>query len=906
MSRVAYSATKDIFIRDVLLNKFIPKMCEGARLNHIGGAESEIRSWQNNAPNVRNLLELSRVPNDIIVSFEYKVPNGGRIDCMLYGVGKNNLDNVIHIELKQWSNNSVQELYDNGVFMVDAFVGGTYRPVCHPSQQVANYQTHLLNFIEELNTVQTNLEGVAYCYNYNSQANPNALYANHYRAILDKHNLYSGDEIENLAQRLHELLCNGSGLEIFNRITSSRIRQSKTLIDAAANMFQGITEFSLLDDQITASETIFAEVKRAYLKKGEKTVIIVKGGPGTGKTVIALHVLAQMAQKGNASNMYFTTRSKALRESLKLQLQNVTLENGNVANASDMIANIFHFKPFHFAEGEVDLLLVDEAHRVQQSANYMGDKFYEQTYLPQVVSLMYCSKVCVFFIDDNQAIKSDEIGNSHDIKEAALKYKEYVNNHKESDFYKKLLKTKKSLEKNIEKRKELAILYADDTTKQLILSKLDEKIAEQQRELTKEDCINHVVSHLNSSIQIIELGLKSQVRCNGSDNYLDWLDEVLYRPSNLVNARFSKGEYDFRIFDSPHKLYEKIKSLDAPHSNPKQIARIAAGYCWRWSTTLMPNGDLVKDVRIGDFEMPWETNNVRAKGEFRDLYASSADTWAIEPQGINQIGCIFSIQGFEIDYIGVILGPDIKYDEENDCLVGVMGNNIAVTSNDPETYNRHIRNAYRVLMSRGKRGCFIYSCDPKVSAFFMKCMEQKIYDLSFSQEISIAAEPEKMYPRIITEEEYSDLSDKTNFLPLYSLRAACGVFEGEQDVSTEGWVDVSNYGFRANSHKHFVVHAKGNSMLPKIKDGDLCVFEWYKGGSRNGEIVLVQCQDYDTDYSARYTIKKYYSEKQKTEESWEHQKIELHPLNRDGYNTIILEESDENQYLTIGTLKKVL
>ena len=188
----------------------------------------------------------------------------------------------------------------------------------------------------------------------------------------------------------------------------------------------------------------------------------------------------------------------------------------------------------------------------------------------------------------------------------------------------------------------------------------------------------------------------------------------------------------------------------------------------------------------------------------------------------------------------------------------------------------------------------------------MKCMEQKIYDLSFSQEISIAAEPEKMYPRIITEEEYSDLSDKTNFLPLYSLRAACGVFEGEQDVSTEGWVDVSNYGFRANSHKHFVVHAKGNSMLPKIKDGDLCVFEWYKGGSRNGEIVLVQCQDYDTDYSARYTIKKYHSEKQITEELWEHQRIELHPLNRDGYNTIILEESDENQYLTIGTLKKVL
>jgi hypothetical protein len=165
MSRVAYSATKDVFVKDVILNRFIPKMREGARLNHIGGGDSEIRSWQSNAPSVRNLLELSQIPDDIIVSFEYKVPNGGRIDCMLYGEGNNGRKNVIHIELKQWGNNSVSELYDTGVFKVDAFTGGGYRAVCHPSQQVLNYQTHLLNFVEELNADDTNLEGLAYCYN---------------------------------------------------------------------------------------------------------------------------------------------------------------------------------------------------------------------------------------------------------------------------------------------------------------------------------------------------------------------------------------------------------------------------------------------------------------------------------------------------------------------------------------------------------------------------------------------------------------------------------------------------------------------------------------------------------------------------------------------------------------------
>ena len=148
MSRVAYSATKDVFISDVRLNRFIPKMREGARMNHIGGSDSEIRSWQSNAPSVRNLLEESQIPDNVIVSFEYKVPNGGRIDCMLYGIGIDGKHNVIHIELKQWSNDSVRELYDNGVFKVDAFTGGSFRTVCHPSQQVANYQTHLLNFVE--------------------------------------------------------------------------------------------------------------------------------------------------------------------------------------------------------------------------------------------------------------------------------------------------------------------------------------------------------------------------------------------------------------------------------------------------------------------------------------------------------------------------------------------------------------------------------------------------------------------------------------------------------------------------------------------------------------------------------------------------------------------------------------
>lgn len=906
MSRVAYSATKDVFISDVRLNRFIPKMREGARMNHIGGSDSEIRSWQSNAPSVRNLLEESQIPDNVIVSFEYKVPNGGRIDCMLYGIGIDGKHNVIHIELKQWSNDSVRELYDNGVFKVDAFTGGSFRTVCHPSQQVANYQTHLLNFVEELNAPNTNLEGMAYCYNYYSQIEPRALYANHYRSILDEHKLYSADDIKAFSSKIHDLLCNGSGLEIFNRITHSRIRQSKTLLDAAANMFRGLTEFSLLDDQIAASETIFAEVKKANKRNG-KTVIIIKGGPGTGKTVIALHVLAQMAKEGKTSNMFFTTRSKALRESLRERLRTVMLENGSISNASDMIANIFHFKPYYYKENDVDLLLVDEAHRVQKSTNYMGDKFYEQTYLSQVTSLMYCAKTCVFFIDDMQAIKPEEIGNSADIRLAASQYKNDVANFQESEFYQKLLKTQESCKKHKQKRNILAEKIANSTsTDYKALSTLDTKITEQERELTKFENIKQVQSHLTTDIKVVELELKSQFRCNGSDNYLNWLDEVLYNDSANIHTSFDRDEYEFGIYDNPLNLYNKIKSLDNPDAYPKQVARIAAGYCWKWSTQLEDNGDLKKDVVIGDFSMPWETNNVRARGIFRDLYASSADTWAIEPGGINQVGCIFSIQGFEIDYIGVILGNDIKYDELNDCLIGVTGNNRAVTSNDNRTYTRHIRNAYRVLMSRGKKGCFIYSCDPKVSAFFKRNLRYHIN--TEWQPMPMAAEPEyKGFSNIIIDDyDYNKLKEKENFIPIYTLRAACGDFDNLQDVEREGWVNVSGCGFRPDPLKHFVVHACGNSMEPKIHDGDLCVFEWYHGGSRNGEIVLTQCNKSDYDYGGRYTIKKYSSKKVYEEDgAWHHAEVTLHSLNPD-YDDIMWTEEDTEEYKTKGVFICVL
>ena len=144
---------------------------------------------------------------------------------------------------------------------------------------------------------------------------------------------------------------------------------------------------------------------------------------------------------------------------------------------------------------------------------------------------------------------------------------------------------------------------------------------------------------------------------------------------------------------------------------------------------------------------------------------------------------------------------------------------------------------------------------------------------------------------------------KPGFILLYTLRAACGYFEDGEVPEEEGWVDATGHGFTPDPKRHFVVHAKGNSMLPKIKDGDLCVFEWYKAGSRNGEIVLTQSSEFDSEYGGKYTIKKYHSEKMATEEGWQHSKVELIPLNKD-FDVIELDE--ETEYRTIGVFKCVL
>lgn len=659
VNRVLYQAPQAQFISDVERNYVSQKMRHTAELAGIHSAENEIASWENNAPHIARLLTRCGA-KDSYVTFEFLVPfSRKRIDCMIYGTGDDGSENVIHIELKQWSNKTVgiadsdgnfttddaaNRQPDDVIFNVEAFTGHANRIVAHPSQQVKGYQGYLSNFIEVFSNHEVTLTGLAYCYNYakNDTKNPAYLYDKKYTPLLAQYPTYAKDQFDELTEKLTGLLKKGEGLSIFNKVIDSPIRPSKKLLNEVTAMVENgeTSAFSLIDDQLVARNMILDKI-RPYIKNGEfqKSVIIVNGGPGTGKTVIALHILAELSKQtnnGKGLNVHYATKSASLLGGVQSKVRPVT---------RSLFKNVSSYVPASTDENSVDVLLIDEAHRIEKTTNTRYTKAEHKTDLPMVDTIIRAAKISVFFIDDRQAIRGREIGSSKLIRESAARWKAKV-----------------------------------------------------------EEC-----------------ELTSQFRCNGSDNYMDWIEQVLYnRP---VTSKFDLADFNLQILDSPQEMYDRLVEKDKV---PGLTARIMAGFCWKWSDRLDENGDLIKDVEIGDFKMPWEThrNFTKTPKGYVKWYE-----WAYKPEGIKQVGCIYTAQGFEFDYAGVIIGPDLIYNPDTHKIETVKS-----ATRDPMlksapneatmTYDDYVRNIYRVLMTRGMKGCFLYICDENLRNYMKQLLAE--------------------------------------------------------------------------------------------------------------------------------------------------------------------------------------
>ncbi|MDM8002219.1 MAG: DUF2075 domain-containing protein, partial [Bacteroidota bacterium] len=345
-----YQASSERFINDVRDNTISDIMSGNyrARLGKDPGVP-EFVSWQNSLSRVRDLLEIGNITNTF-VALEYEVPyNQSRLDCLLFGKGEDNVSNVVLIELKQWS--SVKAREEEGNF-VETWTGGSERVVPHPSQQVKGYHHYMMGFVEEFEKEPTmTLYSCAYCHNY-SRTDGSGLHAPVYKNLIAEFPLYTKEDTKILGNRIRELLANGTGLEIFNRFMQSRLRPSKKLLENVHRIIRNDVVFSLLNEQLVAKNLIWAGV-RAATRKQEKSVIIVHGGPGTGKSVIALNILAEAAQR--RLNVMYGCKSKPFTEGLR----KLVGRGGEI-----MFYNLYRFVPSKVAENELDLLLIDEAHRI--------------------------------------------------------------------------------------------------------------------------------------------------------------------------------------------------------------------------------------------------------------------------------------------------------------------------------------------------------------------------------------------------------------------------------------------------------------------------------------------------------------------------------------------------------------
>lgn len=621
-----YAGTTEQFVQDALENTLADKLKEAYERYYYRLANPrEVVSWTNSLQFVKNAIQLAPLKDNMIV-VEYELPySNQRIDCMLFGRGEDTGDNIVLIELKQWTEVHDCEIENN----VITFVGGSKRMEPHPSYQVGGYHLYLTDFVQVFNeTPSINLSSICYCHNYSRRED--VLFATKFLHILNRFPVFAKEDARELARFLRFRLGGGDGNAIFNRFINSPVRPSKKLLEHTRQMINGQRVFNLIEDQITAYNTILDRAKKcAALPK--KSVIIVKGGPGTGKSAIALNVIAELLSKGQT--VYHATGSAAFTTTLR-----------KIVGAR--AANLFkYFNSFsHVGYNEIDVLVCDEAHRIRKTSGGRYTPKRLRTGKQQIEELLEASKVSIFFIDDDQVVRPEEIGSTSLIRDTAKKYT--------NDVY--------------------------------------------------------------------EFELRTQFRCNGSDGYLNWLDNTL-GIRETANIMLTKDEkMDFRIFDSPHKLRDEIKRINGRKPNS---ARMVAGFCWPWSDP-NPDGTLKEDVVIGDFRMTWE-----AKNEAKILAPGipKAALWAYDPNGVNQMGSIYTIQGFEFDYVGVVFGNDLVYDSEKKSWVGKPENSAdKAVKRDTANFVRYVKNVYRVLMSRGMSGCYVYFIDKSTEDYFRSRIDPEV------------------------------------------------------------------------------------------------------------------------------------------------------------------------------------
>lgn len=787
-----YEGSVRQFSEDVILSQLADKLTAKYREHYRRGASpGEVGAWQQSFNFLKNSFEVAGLEDNRII-IEYELPySSRRIDVLLFGRSRKGDDGVVLVELKQWANDGVEDAEAEGNVRVRYRSG--LREVPHPSLQVEGYHYDLKDF---LNVFQDEpapyLSSCAFCHNYARLKEPRVLFAEKFGTNLDRFPIFAKEDVRALGEYLQERIAAGAGLEVFNRFIRSTIRPSKKLLEHTRQMVNERQIFTLIDDQIAACNAIMHKAKE-LVATDKKSVVIVKGGPGTGKSVIALEVMGQLLRLKRS--VVHATGSSAFTNTLRKIV-------GARAKGLFRFFNSFMNMP----ENSFDVLIADEAHRIRETSNNRYTRSDRRTGVSQVDELMRVARLGVYFIDEMQIVRPNEVGSIDLIRGAAA-----------------------------------------------------------EAGVQKED--------------IAEFELLTQFRCSGSDAYLQWLDNTLgIRPSEF--PRFDE-RMEFRIFDSPAAMMVEVRARNRERKNS---ARIAAGFCWRWSDP-RPDGSLVNDVVIADFQMPWEKKDAFWR-------------WATDDSGMEQVGTVYTAQGFEYDYMAVIFGNDLVYDASAGAWKAVPeGSHDTQVKRNNVKLKEHLSSVYRVLLSRAHKGVYVYFMDKGTEAYFREQLTRPVSFGGVDQRVDQAAAP--AYQVISLEDARVKRGAFKTLLPLYSLKAAAGYFGSGEAVEPEGWVDASSVG--KLDEGMFVARAVGRSMEPRMPDGSLCAFRADPQGSRQGKIVLVQYRGVsDPETGGAFTVKRYRSEKIAGEDGdWRHERITLEPINPD-YEPLVLRPGSEGDVVVVA------
>ena len=611
---LAYLGTKEDFLRDAPVIEDKVRDAVKLKLN-FKVAESEYLSWRNSLGNaMSHVMRSDRIPSDAGIAIEYRL-NGRRfrLDFVISGLDGKGKESLVIVELKQWTDIQFSDLDEH----VKTVLGGGVRDVTHPSYQVWSYKSHLEMFNEYVYENELSVEACAYLHNCkDNQVINNSRYENALRLAP----VFFHGEHDKLQKLIEDKIEKGSGTALLERVDAAVIRPSKQLADAVGNMLQGQDEFVLLDEQKTAYETILRSARQ--VQESGKKVLIIKGGPGTGKSVISINALAKLTSE--RMNVKYVTANAAPRDVFQAKLKNLV--------KGDSVKHLFGGSGSYTEskKDSMDVLIVDEAHRLR-----MKSGMFKNLGESQAKEIINSAKLSVFFIDEAQKVTWSDVGEISRIKEYAAK--------------------------------------------------------------------------LGADVELLEL--ISQFRCGGSDDYMAWLDDSLGL-QDVPENYFSREKFDFQIFDSVSKLHDAIRKKNQVNNK----SRIVAGYCWNWISK--------KDPKAYDIVIPEE--NYQARWNL----ASYGNEWIINPKSVDEVGCIHTCQGLEVDYVGVIVGNDLGVEsgklvtsprgraKSDKSLNGYVGERKLNPEAADAKADELIRNTYRTLMSRGMKGCYVYFTDPEVKRYF--------------------------------------------------------------------------------------------------------------------------------------------------------------------------------------------